>query len=468
MSLIIPANSLAGGGYEVDNSLRFNNGSSDYLSRTPGSAGNTKKFTISFWVKRSVLGTEQDIIHAYPGSGSRSQVIFNSANQLALDLENNTNNLITTRLFRDISAWYHIVIVYDSDNGTTGNRVILYINGVRETSFGTEQYPSSGSTSQINTTTQHEISSYDGVGQYLDCYLSEFVFLDGTAAAVTDFGEFDEDSGIWKPIDVSGLTFGTNGFYLDFKDSAALGDDVSGNGNDFTVNNLTSIDQTTDTPTNNFCTMNALLTGSNITLKEGNTFTAANTAATGNSGSTFQIPETGKWYFEVKLTMSTGDTYPNCGIKYDSTTSQGSMNGGAWNPDVYVYGNYPAVKVYVTGGTNVTSGSAYATDDIARFAIDQDNGAIYVSQNETWWNSGNPESGASKTGAVRTFTAGDYPNMTCCTFEYNDSITKWNFGNAPYTITTGNADANGYGNFEYAVPAGYLSLCTKNLSEVNS
>jgi hypothetical protein len=468
MSLIIPANSLAGGGYEVDNSLRFNNGSSDYLSRTPGSAGNTKKFTISFWVKRSVLGTEQDIIHAYPGSGSRSQVIFNSANQLALDLENNTNNLITTRLFRDISAWYHIVIVYDSDNGTTGNRVILYINGVRETSFGTEQYPSSGSTSQINTTTQHEISSYDGVGQYLDCYLSEFVFLDGTAAAVTDFGEFDEDSGIWKPIDVSGLTFGTNGFYLDFKDSAALGDDVSGNGNDFTVNNLTSIDQTTDTPTNNFCTMNALLTGSNITLKEGNTFTAANTAATGNSGSTFQIPETGKWYFEVKLTMSTGDTYPNCGIKYDSTTSQGSMNGGAWNPDVYVYGNYPAVKVYVTGGTNVTSGSAYATDDIARFAIDQDNGAIYVSQNETWWNSGNPESGASKTGAVRTFTAGDYPNMTCCTFEYNDSITKWNFGNPAYTITTGNADANGYGNFEYAVPAGYLSLCTSNLSEVNS
>jgi hypothetical protein len=214
--------------------------------------------------------------------------------------------------------------------------------------------------------------------------------------------------------------------------------------------------------------MNALLTGSNITLKEGNTFTAANTAATGNSGSTFQIPETGKWYFEVKLTMSTGDTYPNCGIKYDSTTSQGSMNGGAWNPDVYVYGNYPAVKVYVTGGTNVTSGSAYATDDIARFAIDQDNGAIYVSQNETWWNSGNPESGASKTGAVRTFTAGDYPNMTCCTSEYNDSITKWNFGNPAYTITTGNADANGYGNFEYAVPTGYLSLCTKNLSEVNS
>jgi hypothetical protein len=307
MSLIIPANSLAGGGYEVDNSLRFNNGSSDYLSRTPGSAGNTKKFTISFWVKRSVLGTEQDIIHAYPGSGSRSQVIFNSANQLALDLENNTNNLITTRLFRDISAWYHIVIVYDSDNGTTGNRVILYINGVRETSFGTEQYPSSGSTSQINTTTQHEISSYDGVGQYLDCYLSEFVFLDGTAAAVTDFGEFDEDSGIWKPIDVSGLTFGTNGFYLDFKDSAALGDDVSGNGNDFTVNNLTSIDQTTDTPTNNFAmTKNSNSKNSNITLSNGN-LSASTTYTTDNAN-----------HFTRK---------------YES-----------WNPDVYVYGNYPAGK----------------------------------------------------------------------------------------------------------------------------
>jgi hypothetical protein len=131
------------------------------------------------------------------------------------------------------------------------NRVILYVNGVRETSFSTETYPSSGVTSGINTTTQHEISSYDGSGYYFDGYLSEFNFIDGQALDPDNFGEFDEDSEIWKPIAYEG-TYGTNGFYLEFKDSSALGDDTSGNGNDFTVNNLTSIDQTTDTPTNNF------------------------------------------------------------------------------------------------------------------------------------------------------------------------------------------------------------------------
>jgi hypothetical protein len=455
MSLIIPANSLAGGGYEVDNSLRFNNGSSDYLSRTPGSAGNTKKFTISFWVKRSVLGTEQDIIHAYPGSGSRSQVIFNSANQLALDLENNTNNLITTRLFRDISAWYHIVIVYDSDNGTTGNRVILYINGVRETSFGTEQYPSSGSTSQINTTTQHEISSYDGVGQYLDCYLSEFVFLDGTAAAVTDFGEFDEDSGIWKPIDVSGLTFGTNGFYLEFKDSSALGDDTSGNTNDFTVNNLTSIDQTTDTPTNNFATKNSNSKNSNITLSNGN-LSASTTYTTDNATvySTFGV-STGKWYWEVKYT--TGILNDGAGF-VGILGSQKQDTGNGFRPGL------EGIQLDRTGriqNDNVNTSSylsAISVGNIIGVALDATNKQVKFNID-----GGTFGSDLNFNSSYDVFIPASDIRATSGT-----PLVEYNFGNAPYTITTGNADANGYGNFEYAVPTGYLSLCTSNLSEVNS
>jgi hypothetical protein len=461
MSLIIPANSLAGGGYEVDNSLRFNNGSSDYLSRTPGSAGNTKKFTISFWVKRSVLGTEQDIIHAYPGSGSRSQVIFNSANQLALDLENNTNNLITTRLFRDISAWYHIVIVYDSDNGTTGNRVILYINGVRETSFGTEQYPSSGSTSQINTTTQHEISSYDGVGQYLDCYLSEFVFLDGTAAAVTDFGEFDEDSGIWKPIDVSGLTFGTNGFYLDFKDSAALGDDVSGNGNDFTVNNLTSIDQTTDTPTNNFATWNGVADNLDVTLSNGNLSVVHGTALERRPVICNFGLSTGKWYAEFKPTSDSGSGNLEYGIVTQPSPSAIGryMDENPINSGSVSYINNGIIQV---DGSTTTGLLTYTANDIIGIAVDKTNSLIYFYKNGTLVNSG----GTSFSGIVQ----GD-GNFYYCNADRSGGATynsDANFGNPPFTITTGNADANGYGNFEYAVPAGYLALCTSNLSEVNS
>jgi len=229
MPLILPSNSISAGGFAVDNSLRFDDGSSDYLSRTPSSTGNTKKFTISFWCKRSALGTDQDIFHVYSGSGERSQILFLSGDTLQVELESaNLNKLVTSRVFRDPSAWMHIVVVYDSDNGTSGNRVILYVNGVRETSFSTETYPSSGSTSGINTTTQHEISSYDGAGYFYDGYLSEFVLLDGIVADPTSFGEFDEDTGIWKPIDVSGLTFGTNGFYLDFENSGSLGADVSG------------------------------------------------------------------------------------------------------------------------------------------------------------------------------------------------------------------------------------------------
>jgi hypothetical protein len=461
MSLIIPANSLAGGGYSVDNSLRFNSGSSDYLNRTPGSAGNTKKFTISFWVKRSVLGTEQDIIHAYPGSGSRSQVIFNSANQLALDLENNTNNLITTRLFRDISAWYHIVIVYDSDNGTTGNRVILYINGVRETSFGTEQYPSSGSTSQINTTTQHEISSYDGVGQYLDCYLSEFVFLDGTAAAVTDFGEFDEDSGIWKPIDVSGLTFGTNGFYLDFKDSAALGDDVSGNGNDFTVNNLTSIDQTTDTPTNNFATWNGVADNLDVTLSNGNLSVVHGTALERRPVICNFGLSTGKWYAEFKPTSDSGSGNLEYGIVTQPSPSAIGryMDENPINSGSVSYINNGIIQV---DGSTTTGLLTYTANDIIGIAVDKTNSLIYFYKNGTLVNSG----GTSFSGIVQ----GD-GNFYYCNADRSGGATynsDANFGNPPFTITTGNADANGYGNFEYAVPAGYLALCTSNLSEVNS
>jgi len=221
--LIGGANSAADTGYDIENSLRFNDGDSAYLSRTPGSAGDTKKFTVSFWVKRSALGTYQDIFHEYPGSAQRSQILFRSDDTLHIELEAaNTNRLVTTRVFRDVSAWYHIVVVYDSDNGTSGNRVILYVNGVRETSFSTETYPSSGAVSGINGTTQHEISSYDGSGYYFDGYMAEFVAIDGLALSPSSFGETDSDSGIWKPIDVSGLTFGTNGFYLSFAGSGVM------------------------------------------------------------------------------------------------------------------------------------------------------------------------------------------------------------------------------------------------------
>ena len=467
MPLILGANTLTAGGYAVDNSCRFDDGSSDYLSRTPGVAGDTKKFTISFWVKRSALGTDQDIFHVYPGSGERSQILFRTDDTLQIELEAaNTNKLITTRLFRDVSAWYHIVVVYDSDNGTAGNRVILYVNGVRETSFSTETYPSSGVTSGINTTTQHEISSYNASGYYFDGYLSEFNFIDGQALAPSDFGEFDADTGIWKPIAYTG-TYGTNGFYLEFKDSSALGDDTSGNGNDFTVNNLTSIDQTTDTPTNNFATMNPLDNFyAQSTFSEGNLKVVTGTTQYSSNTGTIGV-STGKWYWEVEFDVdNAGNRVSHIGIKsqQDTDTDEGL---GTKSTD---WGYRGFNGEYYNNATSTAYGNTYVAGDIISVALDLDNNKLYFAKNGVWQNSGDPTSGATGTGAISiTDPASTIFGSYFPAFSYQDGSSTGtfltNFGNPPFTISSGNSDANGYGNFEYEVPSGYYALCTKNLAE---
>jgi hypothetical protein len=281
MSLIIPANSLAGGGYAVDNSLRFASGSSDYLNRTSGTSTDTKKLTFSFWVKRGNSAREQHFLNS---SGSACQAYFASDDKIYFTDGTASGQYKTTQVFRDFSAWYHFVFAEDTTQATASDRIKIYVNGTQITAFDIATTPTlnAGSGWNANSTATY-IGRYNPspTGYYYDGYLSEFNFIDGQQLTPTDFGEFDADSGVWKPIAYTG-TYGTNGFFLEFQSSGALGTDSSGNANTFTVNNLTSIDQTTDTPTNNFCTMNALLTGSNITLKEGNTFTAANTAATGN------------------------------------------------------------------------------------------------------------------------------------------------------------------------------------------
>jgi len=469
-SLLYPSNVFVPTTYNVDNSLRFNDGSSDYLSRTPSSAGNTKKFTISFWLKRgTITGADQNIFHAFPSSGSRSQILFNSSEQLLVDLEaGNTNRLITTRLFRDTSAWYHIVIVYDSDNGTSGNRVIIYINGVRETSFGTETYPSSGSTSQINTTTQHEISSYDGSGSYFDGYLAEFVLLDGTVADATSFGEFDEDSGIWKPIDVSGLTFGTNGFYQEYKqsgtgtNSSGMGADTSGNDNHFAVNNLTAIDQTTDTCTNNFATMNPLdnfFAGSTFT--EGNTTVDMTTSGVETfNTSTFAV-SSGLWYAECKLIDSSSK--PMVGISHAIPIAIGNVLGNSGFGYAYM-GEDGQVKAE---GSNGAYGATYTTNDIIGVYLDLTANKLYFAKNGALQNSG---TGVSITAAASTAN-GHYFFGAGKRHSDNNQV-SWNFGNPSFTGTD-KADANGYGSFEYDPSVGtfdgaskdFYALCTKNLAE---
>ena len=473
--LILGTNSIKDVGYNVDNSLRFNDGSSDYLNRTPSSAGNTKTFTFSTWSKRSDIGTgaDQHLLSAEYGSNINTYIYWSTNNNLVVYAVNSVGDieflLQTTQVFRDVSAWYHIVVAVDTTQSTDSNRVKVYINGTQVTNFTQVStfsfYPTQNFDTAINQNTNHEIGRRPaGTTKFYDGYLAETVLIDGSQLDATSFGEFDEDSGIWKPIDVSGLTFGTNGFYLDFEDSSALGNDVSGNDNDFTVNNLTSIDQTTDTPTNNYATLLPLSTSSYITLSEGNLkSTGNNSSDNGNTRSSI-MPSSGKWYVEVKVgTVSAGNN-PRYGIVNDVDAGR-PLNGFATS----VGGATPSTSwendgdLTADGSDTGTNLSTFTTGDIIGMALDCDNGAFYMSKNGTFENSGDPTSGSSKTGAIYTFTAGT--GFAFGGSEYNSSTSEWNYGNPPFSITSGNSDGNGYGNFEYSVPSGYYALNTKNLAE---
>jgi hypothetical protein len=466
--LIVGGNQSAGG-YDVDNSLRFNDGSSDYLSRTGTTPTNEDKATISFWVKRGALGTYQRIISGQSDVSGRDSIYFLTDDKLHGYVANATaGGWNTSMVFRDPSAWYHIVLAFDTTQATATNRLKVYVNG-EEVSISF----SGGNITQntnlgINNSSFNTIGTdSDGPSEYFDGYLSEFVMVDGSQLDPTSFGEFDEDSGIWKPIDVSGLTFGNNGFYLPFKNSAALGQDDSGNGNNFTVNNLTSVDQSTDTPTNNSATLNPLVTLSGGTLSEGNTKFNYGSNGWRSSFSTIGA-NSGKWYCEVKYDSG---TYALYGIVDEDGYSRNSGNQLA---DVtfnyshgYGYFNNTG-NSFSTGkdgqSIDASYGNSFTTGDIIGIAMDLDNGKLYFSKNGVFQNSGDPTSGATGTGSAYNIT-----NSTSLFYFFGVSVYNGtallNTGNPSFTISSGNSDANGYGNFEYAVPSGYYALNTKNLAE---
>ena len=463
MPLILGTNSIKGG-YEVANSLRFNDGSSDSLSRSFGTPSSTTTWTISFWVKKCTNGSALNLCSQGVGTSNEDRIRFDSSDRLEWTIYKSAvkGKLVTNRLFRDNSAWYNVICRYDSTNGTAGDRMKIFINGSEETSFSTDTNPDQNETSNFNTSATNYVGSV-GSGEFFDGYMAEVVFTDGQALDATSFGEFDEDSPtIWKPIDVSGLTFGTNGFYLDFENSGSLGADVSGNGNNFTVNNLTSIDQSTDTCTNNFATLNPLHFGSasvsNAPLSNGNnTFTS-------NEGSgvypyyisTMAVSQ-GKWYVEFKFVSSDSGT---AGI------GNGLADTYAGN-NAYDYSYYYDGRLYNNGSGESTGYSAISNNDILGCALDLDNNKIYFHINGSYQASGDP---ANNTGG-KSITAAASNGTGVYHFEVGDSgstsptTIECNFGSPPYAISSGNSDGRGYGNFEYSVPSGYYSLNSKNLAE---
>jgi len=430
-----------------------------YLSRTPGSAGNRKTMTFSCWVKRSGLSSFQSIISAGTNGATYSDDLsFQSSDTLMLDLITTSGRYQaqSSALFRDTASWYHVVVAINTT--AASNRMLVYVNNeqVAVNSGGIPQ----NQDITFNNNTLQEIgrrgSNSSNFGSY---YLTDFNFIDGQALTPSTFGETDSTTGEWKPkVDFTGLTYGTNGFRLQFGNAAALGTDTSGQSNNFTVNSAGTNAKTVDTASNNFVTWNPLVNRSfqyPMTLSEGNLKVIADSNASFGStmAGTVSLGK-GKWYWEFKYTTSgTGgyvvgwgeDTY-NFNYQADAYPYKGDL--GSSSGVFYRADGGKAVNSVESSG----AGDAWAQNDIIGVAADFDASTI------TFYNQG--VSQFTVTSAF-TSTVKYYPEF----YGYGSKGGQANFGNPPYTIASGNADANGYGNFEYAVPSGYYALCTKNINQ---
>jgi hypothetical protein len=457
--------------YRIERSLRFNSADSAYLNRTPASAGNRKTWTWSGWVKRGLLGIQNRSIFISNPAGTsdatNTEIRFGTSLYLDSLAVNgySTNFRITTQVFRDVSAWYHIVVAFDTTQATGSDRIKIYVNGSQVTSFVTSSDPTQNTDYGVNQSQEHRIGYSSG---YFDGYLTEINFIDGQALTPSSFGETDAITGRWKAKAYSG-TYGTNGFYLKFADnsgttSTTLGKDSSPNGNNWTPNNFSVTagagnDSLVDSPTNygtdsgvggevrgNYATLNVVDRNSSISLVgNGNLeFTQNSNGTIGIRRSTIGITS-GKWYFEAVpanvTAFSTQHTIGIIGDDHNLANYVGSGgNGYAYRPDANKLNNGTATSY----GTTTT-----ANTDVIMVAFDADNWKIWFGKNGTWFASGDPVAGtntafSSITGGLYYFAVGSQHTG------FGAATWVTNFGQRP---------------FAYTAPSGFKALCTTNLTQ---
>ena len=446
------------------NSARFNNASNDELIRSKGaSETSTRKATYSFWIKRAEAeGTDMWIYsNEVANDNNRGYIQFNTDSDFRIIGGEGADTqiyFITNAKFLDVSAWSHWVVAIDSTQGTQTDRVKIYHNGVQVTSFSQATYPSQNADLTIlvgGQTNKEHIGNIHGSTARLSAYLSEFVFVDGTQLTPTSFGEFNSDSGIWIPKAITGLTFGNEGYYLKFTNASALGEDFSGEDNDFSVSNLTSLDQSTDSPSNNFSTLNPL----NVNPANSNTFADGNLKATlnGEGTTSTMAMSSGSWYMEYKCT---GNITQWTGVEEINSLISLQYSSGNASVALYVGG----ATMYVNGSNQGSGGygSGWSSGDIGMIAFDADLARVYFGKNGGWWNGSSY--GAAAPSTYVTATTGKTYYFRFVKGGNTNTVYEVNFGNPSFAISSGNADANGFGNFEYAVPSGFVSLCTNNLN----
>ena len=484
--LNIAAGSQAGGfyGYEIDNSLRFDDGSSAYLNRTNGSAPDDVALqTISLWVKRADLTTGY-MISGGSASTNEGGLYFGTDDKLFLFTRIGTTvyQERCEMLFRDTSAWYHIHVKINT--GDSGNEVRIWVNGAEQTLVVTNSAFSSASTMPFTKQILQNVGRRSQTSNtYFDGYLAEVNVIDGQALDPTSFGE--SKSGVWIPKNTSGLTFGTNGFRLEFGDSSAIGDDTSGNGNDWTANNLSAHDVVPDSPTNNYAVVNPLARADldpRVTLSEGNLNISAVTNSDSNFNTRFatiSLPSSGKYYAECRAyVISSNGNQTSFGVvdpdafdanEPSSKTLYNFTGGEGFDGFVMLLNpnNAQAYSDGATSGSQITG--LTATAYILKLALDIDNGKVFVGYDGVWLNSADPAAGTGEI-ATRTFTTSDVIAIQTVGNSSGNNNGSWlNFGQdstfGGNVTAGGNSDDNGYGDFAYAVPSGYLALNSANLPE---
>ena len=444
-------------GYDIDNSLKLEPDNTEYLYKTQ-SNGNKKTWTCSFWFKRTELNDADfpAFISATSSSWATRISIFNNG-AFWVDLGYGTSYYrnIANALIRDTSAWYHFVVAVDSTQATASDRLKAYINGNLITSWNTQNLPAQNTEFKFfDSAHDMYIGNYNNAVSFLPAgYMADMHLVEGQQLAPTSFGEFDDDSGIWKPKAYTG-SYGTNGFYLDFESSGSLGADGSGNGHTWTLNNITSADQATDTPTNNFCTWNPLWAYPNTaTVGNGGTSSIGGAAAVWR-GSKGTIGLTnGKWYWEQKANGN--DTI--AGWQTENVVSVTGTNAHNVNDTIAYYesGGYIWLRDETSGRIDTTVSGSYVNGQIVGFALDLDSSP----QTATFYRNGSAIASNVNIDGLTGKTIFPFTS-------HYQQTSNANFGG--YTNISDahtNTDENGYGAFVYAPPSGYYAICTKNLAE---
>ena len=464
----------------ISTSYRNDNASNAYLYVNKGGNGDRQKFTLSWWMKLGTLDSDGDpagtiYTSGYSGGGGSqggATVIFSHQR---ISISNQTSNaydwqLTSSRHFSDSSSWYHICVAFDTTQSTASNRIKLYVNGVQETAFDTEQYPSQNDNVKFNN--QHEkIGTWDDSGNRyndFDGYFADWNLIDGTQLAPTSFGE--TKNGVWIPIDTSSLTRGTKGWRLEFKQvgvgtagSSTVGADTGGNDFHFTSSGIVASDcAMPDSPENNFCTLNPNARGTtNVALSEGNLKFVKSGSNFGNVLGTIPL-FSGKWYCEAYMSSS---NLTQVGVQeIINNIYQSSGDFGA-NTDL---GMWDSRGYYYDEGTAGGSPPTYTTGDIINIAFDVDAGKIWFGKNNTYNHSGDPANGTNQsTGSTNDLSS---IGVTIAGNGEGGGTAVYNCGQdgsfAGNKTAQGNTDENGIGDFYYAPPSGFLAICTANLPEV--